>query len=393
MTSRCFTRKLENTLTTVIATMVTALVLVSLSQAQTFTVLHNFFGASDAAGGYNGLVRDAAGNLYGTTPDGGTSGYGAVFKIDTNNNESVLHSFAGGTDGCYPWASLILDAAGNIYGTTSNCGPLGSGTVFKVDTSGNETVLHSFAGGTIDGAFPFGGLILDAAGNLYGTTELAGPSGYGVVFRLSPSGVESVLHSFAGGPADGSYPYLTGLLMDAKGNLYGVTQSGGASGHGVVYRLSPHGRYKVLHTFVGGPSDGCNPEGTLVSDTAGNLYGTALECGSIGWGIVWRLGPKGGYRVLHNFTAGATDGANPNAGVVMDTKGNLYGDTGTGGAYNSGTVFELNRQGFTLLHSFNGTTDGQFAEGAVVLDALGNLYGTTVSGGSYTTGTVWELTP
>lgn len=317
----------------VMLVVVLAVVTTPLAGAQTFTVLYNFLGSPDGAGAYTGLVLGTAGNLYGTTPYGGPS-YGTVYKVDTNGTETLLHDFAGGTDGCYPWANLILDIAGNLYGTTSNCGPLGSGTVFKIDTSGTETILHSFAGGTIDGAFPFGGLILDTKGNLYGTTQLGGPSGYGVVFRLDPSGHESVLHSFAGGPADGAYPYLTSLLMDAKGNLYGVTQNGGTSGNGVVYRLNRSGRFTVLHSFSGG-TDGCYPLGTLVMDVKRFLYGTARACGSIGWGSVWRVSQSGTYVVLHNFAGGTTDGANPNAGVTLDGKGNLYGDTAGGGASNS----------------------------------------------------------
>src|SRR5215469_9679006 len=248
-TTRVLTTTEAVPLAAVMLVVVLAVVTTPLAGAQTFTVLYNFLGSPDGAGGNNGLVRDTAGNLYGTTPNGGPS-YGTAFKVDTSGTETVLHNFVGGTDGCYPWANPILDKAGNLYGTTSNCGPPGSGTVFKIDTSGNETVLHSFAGGTTDGAFPFGGLVMDAAGNLYGTTEMEGPYGFGVIFRLDPSGHESVLHSFAGGPADGAYPYLTNLLIGAKGNLYGVTQDGGASGNGVIYRLNRTGAFTVLYSFA-----------------------------------------------------------------------------------------------------------------------------------------------
>ena len=215
------------------------------AQAQTFTVLYWFKGLQDD--GINpeaGLVRDKAGNLYGTTGHGGDgTNFGTVFKLDTTGKETLLHSFAGGaTDGQNPYAGLVRDKTGNLYGTTSFGGAsgigLGLGTVFKLDTTGKETLLYSFAGGATDGQSPQAGLIRDNAGNLYGTTVLGGASGLGTVFKLDTTGKETALHSFTGRPRDGAIP-LAGLIQDAAGNLYGTTVSGGLLGLGTVFKLTP----------------------------------------------------------------------------------------------------------------------------------------------------------
>jgi len=183
------------------------------------------------------------------------------------------------------------------------------------------------------------------------------------------------------------------LLMDAKGNLYGVTAQGGASNKGVVFKLSKNGRLTVLHSFVGGKADGCYPYGTPAMDAKGNLYGTTYMCGTANAGVVWKVGAKGTENVLHNFAGGSSDGAYPYAGVIMDAKGNFYGDTAYGGSSGDGTVYELNKKGkLTLLHSFAGS-DGESPIGGLIRDAKGNLYGTAYEGGSDLYGTVWKLTP
>ncbi len=360
--------------------------------AQTFSVLYNFAG-SDGSFPQAGLVRDATGNLYGTTEGGGASGYGVVFKVDTSGTEAVLHSFTGGKDGEYPVAELIRDTAGNLYGTTSGGGAHGLGTVFKLDTAGTETVLYSFAGGTTDGCDPYAGLLQDKVGNLYGTTYSCGASGVGTVFNVSKTGKETVLHSFAGYPTDGANPYLASLLMDMKGSLYGVTEYGGPSAVGVVYKLRKTGRWTVLHRFTAGV-DGYYPAGTLAMDTHKNLYGTTQGCGHYCYGTVWKLSKNGTETVLHNFVS---DGDNPRAGVIMDAKGNFYGDTEFGGNSYHGVVYELDTKGvLTVLHNFVGW-DGLYPIGGVIRDAKGNLYGTTSYGGSGTKcqsgcGTVWQIT-
>jgi uncharacterized repeat protein (TIGR03803 family) len=255
------------------------------------TVLHGFTGSPDGSITYAGLVRDAAGNLYGTTLNGGTYGFGTVFKVDKNGGETVLYSFnADNGQGSYaPYGSLARDAAGNLYGTTEGGGTFGTGVVFKVDTTGAETVLYNFGSQSGDGSFPTGSVIRDAAGNVYGTTEYGGAYGFGTVFQVDKNGNETVLHSFAGGTADGEFPFLSGLLRDAKGNLYGVTGEGGASSFGTVYKLDPAGKETILHSFNG--KDGKIPYGTLIMDKQGNLFGTTSAGGAHGAGVVFEITP------------------------------------------------------------------------------------------------------
>jgi uncharacterized repeat protein (TIGR03803 family) len=380
-----------------VVVLVLGVVTIQSVQAQTFKVLFNFTGSADGESPYGSLVRDTAGNLYGTTEAGGASGAGTVFKVNKSGTHTVLYSFKGGSDGANPYVGVIRDAAGNLYGTTANGGASGLGTVFKLTKTGNEKVLYSFAGGS-DGCYPYGGLLRDAAGNLYGTTEVCGASGVGTVFKLTNTGKETVLHSFAGGSSDGEFPSFTSLLMDTSGNLYGVAEQGGTDNLGVVYKLSKSGKLKVLHSFAGGTSDGCDVFGTPVMDAEGNLYGTANACGSAHVGIVWKVSQKGKETVLHTFTAGSSDGAEPIAGVIMDANGNLYGDTYQGGSANLGTVYKLNKTGkVTLLHTFTGP-DGDYPYSGVIRDSAGNLYGTTIHGGSGQQcqngcGTVWKLKP
>jgi uncharacterized repeat protein (TIGR03803 family) len=359
------------------------------ARAQTFTDLYNFTGGADGADPWAGVVLDAADNIYGTTMFGGSSGYGTVFKMDSSGNETVLHSFAG-TDGAEPWAGVIRDANGNIYGTTMWGGCCKDGTVFKLDPSGKQTVLHSFTGGTTDGCNPTMGLVQDKLGNLYGATQACGSSSWGTIFKLDQKGNETVLYSFTGG-TDGENPNYGSLFMDKNGNLYGVTSGGGLYDEGVVYKLSKSGKETVLHTFAGGETDGCYPYGSVTMDHAGNLYGTTVECGTYGGGVVWKVSERGKETLLHSLYC--PDGCAPSAGVVLGTDGNLYGDNETGGSSNDGTIFKLTAKGkITVLHTFSGS-DGKSPVGGVVLDKKGNLYGAATFGGSYDYGTVFKLTP
>jgi uncharacterized repeat protein (TIGR03803 family) len=363
------------------------------AQAQTLTILYSFAGPPDGANPFAGVVRDSAGNLYGTTYTGATSGYGTVFKVDSKGNETVLYSFTGGDDGGSPVGGVVRDTEGNLYGTTQFGGGSGYGAVFKVDKSGNESVLYSFQGGLGDGCNPYGGLVRDKDGNLYGTTPSCGKSNNGTVFKVAKNGHEGLLHSFAGGK-DGADPLYTALLLDTKGNLYGVTAEGGSQNDGVVYKLSASRKLTVLHTFTGGTTDGCFGHGTPVMDKQGNLYGTTSRCGTGSEGTVWKVSPKGKETVLYNFAGGTSDGANPIAGVILDAHGNVYGDTDSGGTSDNGTIYELSKGKRTLLHSFaGGPSDGGTPYGGVIRDAKGNLYGTTLEGGTEREGTVWKLTP
>jgi uncharacterized repeat protein (TIGR03803 family) len=363
-----------------------------LTQAQTFSVLYNFGGLPDAEGPYAGLIEDAAGNLYGTTVSGG-AGYGTVFKVDAKGTESVLYPFSGRTDGELPFASLLRDKAGNLYGTTEQGGSGTLGTVFKL-SKGKLTVLHAFSGGGGDGCFPYGGVITDAKGNLYGTTSLCG-GGYGMVWKLTKRGNKykfSMVHGFTGGASDGASPSLGNLLMDKKGNIYGATLQGGAANLGTVFELSKNGKLNVLHSFAGGKNDGCLPYGTVSMDKAGSLYGTTDGCGTAGSGIVWKVA-KRTETVLHHFAGGSSDGSTPYAGVILDAQGNLYGTTSVGGSAGDGVVYELSKSGtLSLLHVFTGS-DGNLPYGGLLRDAKGDLYGTANAGGSTGNGTVWKLIP
>ena len=362
-----------------------------------FQTLYSFRGGADGIGP-NGVVSDKAGNLYGSTGAGGKTscplngrpGCGVVFRVNAAGGEAVLHRFSGDDPNQGgPFGSVILDAAGNLYGTTSGL-PLFAGTVFTVEKSGLQTVLYRFKGGA-DGGTPEAGLIQDAAGNLYGTTVFGGAFGQGVVFKLDTVGIESVLHSFQGA-GDGTNT-LASLIRDAAGNLYGTASGGGSfqgacagSGCGTVFKLAPNGKLKVLHTFTGG-SDGASPL-ALVRDAAGNLFGTASgggdpKCtvgGFPGCGLVFKLDARGNPTVLHTFTGGA-DGGSPNTGLAQDAAGNLYGTTAVGGNSGKGVVFKLDTTGeLTVLHAFTGGSDGGNPD-SVVLDGAGNLYGTAATGG------------
>jgi uncharacterized repeat protein (TIGR03803 family) len=306
-------------------------------------------------------------------------------------SEIVLYTFAGGTiDGAYPYSTLVRDGHGNFYGTTLAGGATALwGTVFSLTPRGKEKILHSFTDKQ-DGGSPNPGLFLDAQGSLYGPTSGGGATGNGTVFKVTAQGALSVLYSFTGG-TDGKWPQA-GVVADAKGNLYGTTYYGGAHNAGVVFKVTPAGAESVLHHFTG-KADGGNPlTGALVRDAHGHLYGTTSTGGAASYGTVFELMPNGTLKTLHTFEGGA-DGAAPQAGVFRAANGNLYGTTGYGGAYNFGTVFELAPNGHeTMLYVFTGGSDGGFPFGDVILDPAGNLYGTTVQGGTANFGTVFELT-
>jgi uncharacterized repeat protein (TIGR03803 family) len=306
------------------------------------TVLYSFTGGADGSQPYAGLIQDAAGNFYGTTYSSSSpSTFGAVFKLDSSGTFTVLHTFLGGTDGANPYAGVIRDSAGNLYGTTYRGGSFNDGTVFKIDAAGNETLLHTFAGGA-DGANPVGNLYEDAAGNLYGTTFNGGlnNSSNGVLFKIDAAGTFSVLHTFlgtSGTRVDCGNPFA-GVIQDKAGNLYGSTFYGGVTDTGCIYRLAPSGRETVLYSF-GMVPDGSNPTG-LIQDPSGNLYGTTSAGGAGENGIVFKLDKSGSETILYTFTGGF-DGGQPYNSLVRDSTGNLYGTASTGGPSNYGTVFEL----------------------------------------------------
>lgn len=376
------------------------------AHAQTFSVLHSFTGAEGTNPRY-GLARDSAGNLYGATQYGGIiqnsncdeeEGGGTVYKVAPSGKTTALYAFNERVNGCFPSSGLVIDRAGNLYGTTTE-------TVYTVNPAGELSTIYSAATPS-QGTDPNGTLALDSQGNLYGTTANGGNSacqygvGCGTVFELSASGAESVLLDLPGGAA-GYFPQ-TGVVRDAEGNLYGTATDGGLFGPcnlgcGIVFKLSPEGVETVLHFFAGG-TDGQWPRSGLVIDKEGNLYGVTsfggnLDCGTqFGCGAVYKVSPSGEKSVVYTFQGGR-DGASPSGSLTMDSAGNLYGTTSSGGdAHNDGTVFKLTPSGIeTILHRFN-NTDGSNPNAGVILDSQGNLYGTTTYGGAFGEGVVFQIT-
>jgi uncharacterized repeat protein (TIGR03803 family) len=369
---------------------------------------------ADGAEPDSGLILDASGFLYGETRDGGKHRYGTVFMASVNGGESVLHSFLEGKS-AYAGDGLLRDSKGNLYGTTSSAyirNPKYFGVVFELKKKGFH-YLHEFAvADPASGYGPNSPLVMDANGNLYSTAYSGGitnclyENGCGLVFEITAAGSERVLYTFAGAP-DGANPG-GGVVVDEQGNLYGTTFYGGTGsnceypqfGCGTVFKIAPDGTETVLYSFKG-EEDGGYPNGGLVLDSQGNLYGTTGNCGSSGcnYGAVFEVTPGGAETLLHSF-AGGTDGAYPIGSLIMDGQGNLYGTTGQGGGSGCyggegcGTVFEVTPQGVeTILYRFNGTPDGSNPAGGLVFDAQGNLYGATATGGVYGYGTVFVLPP
>jgi uncharacterized repeat protein (TIGR03803 family) len=364
--------------------------------SQTLTVSYSFGAHSnDGDRRMAGVIRDSMGNLYGTTNIGGTHGYGSVFKLTSSNKESVLYSFTGGVDGSFPNAALIRDSAGNLYGTTAEGGIYGAGTVFKLDPTGKETVLHSFSGKPTDGLFPTG-LLRDSIGNFYGTTFEGGANNAGTIYKLDGSDVETVLYSFTGTGSDQGYPNAA-LALDGAGNLCGATQGPGPNTgvYGTVFKVDPSGNQTVLYTFTGG-ADGGVPNGGVVRDMSGNLYGVTTlggnGSGGGGFGVVFKVDTSGTETVLHTFSG--SDGQYPVGPLTRDSSGNLYGTTGNGGEYGWGEVFRIDTaNNETVLDSFNGNTLGKYPNGGLARDYAGNLYGTTETAGGHDKGVVFKVTP
>jgi len=408
-------------------------------QNSSYNVIHSFSGVDgDGSFPVSDLVSDAAHNLYGTASAGGNyngnctypEGCGTVFELSPTSGggwtRTVIYKFNGDPDGSYPLAGLILDGAGNLYGTTSAGGVGATGTVFELSPAAGggwtETVLYSFLDGA-DGGNPASKLVMDPSGNLYGTTSVGGAYGEGgTVFELTPTGggnwTEQVLYSFDF-YGTGGYDPLAGLVRDAAGNLYGTAflganeskpcLDGQYQGCGVVFELSPNSSggwsYNVILTFDA--FNGGLPRSNLIMDSAGNLYGATSSGGNVkfygygGFGVVFELSPNssGGWTetVLHVFGADATvgstflDGVRPYSDVAMDSAGNLYGTTLYGGT-GYGDVYKLSPATtgawkIKVLFSFsniieNGSRLGLYPEGGVLVDAAGNVYGTTLEGGA-----------
>jgi uncharacterized repeat protein (TIGR03803 family) len=408
------------------------LVAASPAVAQQFSVLYAFTGPRNGDGAYplGGVVTDSNGAVYGTTQSGGKHGVGVVFKLtppaagETQWTEDVIHSFGSDAkDGQIPEAGVVMDANGALYGTTANGGGLGSqycglggcGTVYRLDppeagqTQWSETILHKFAARDGEGALPAAGVILDATGSVYGTTQ-----DFGGVFRLKPptnpdgAWKFTLLHIFHGGSDDGATPFGS-LTLDSAGALYGTTYEGGAFNVGVVFRLTPSSgedspwNETILHSFSGSvtgvSNDGAYPIGGVTFDAKGALYGTTFNGGLDGQGAVFKLTPNADRTNWHetlaySFTGVDGDGAGPAAAVTIDPHGAIYGTTQLGGfpnPNNAGTIFVL-KPGEETLHKFAGRRDGSEPY-ATLFEGAGALFGTTQFGGAHNAGTVFRFTP
>jgi uncharacterized repeat protein (TIGR03803 family) len=435
-------KKFWFTVSEILAVLAVALMLpTGAGAASKYKVLYKFKGKGDGASPVAGLTSDGAGNLYGTTEAGGNTkcsgnGCGVVFELTPKSDgtwtESVLHRFSRGSDGATPLAGLTFDEAGNLYGTTSEgggateCNGNGCGTVFELkpnsDGSWTESVLYRFTGGA-DGGQPVAGVIFDTAGNLFGTTVIGGDltcynngNGCGTIFKLTPNAngtwTENGLYNFPCSFMDcheGAFP-KAGLIFDTAGNLYSTTDGGG-SGDGTVFKLTPsaNGSWteSVLHIF-GWLPDGHDPVAGLIFDAAGNLYGTTQFggvrrglhlCGG-GCGTVFRLSPNSdGSWTEHVFQFANHPAASPLAGLILDEVGNLYGTTYQGGPAGGGAIFKLTPNlngswGYSGLHVFQGKP-ALHPYDSLVLDKAGNLYGTTrdCGGDKNCYGVVFEITP
>jgi len=425
------------TLISTLAVVAILLVITKPAVAEKEKILHSFNNnGKDGTEPAAGLIFDASGNLYGTSIFGGSGscpggvGCGTVFELAPEANgkwaEKALYSFQdNGIDGFFPFAALVFDGLGNLYGTTQDGGSYGHGTVFelrpKKEGGWTESVIHSFNSDGTDGTNPQAGLIFDAAGNLYGAAAnggsgtcsgITGP-GCGMIFELMPNTggewIEKVLYEFKNDGNDGSNPYGT-LIFDAAGNVYGTTAYGGANSNcisgstcGTVFELEPSAtgvwKEKVLHNFNNNLKDGTEPTGGLIFDSAGNLYGTTSFGGSKEVGTVFELELTAGRwspKILHSFSD--NDGAVPSGSLIFDGAGNLYGTTDDGGTGGLGTVFQLVPESNgdwseRVLHSFAGAPDGSRCFGGLIFDNAGNLYGTTDEGGTNNEGAVFEIRP
>jgi uncharacterized repeat protein (TIGR03803 family) len=412
------TKQLSRGLTTLLVIIIVTLIPGILAFAQQESVLHSFGSGIDGLNPIGNLVFDPSGKLYGTTLSGGTYGRGTVFELSPDSlggsTETILHSFSDTDgDGAAPPAGLVLDSSGNLYGATQQGGAHGYGTVFELSPASGGVwsikILHSFnqSAKTRDGWGPLAGLVRDSSGNLYGTTEFGGEHGAGAVFEVSPqpggNWSEKVIHSFGTVRKDGTNPFA-GLILDSFGNLFGTTDAGGNQLYGTVFELSPNSTgwtEKILYNFSYLSADGYGPYGSLVFDASGNLYGTTFYGGAHNVGAVFELTPttsgEWNVTVLHSFGNDGKDGTFPDANLIFDAAGNLYGTTPYGGFANSGAVFQLTPSGAnwteTIVHYFGRGSDGATPAGGLIFNATGSLFGVTGGGGVFSGGIVFEITP
>ncbi len=387
--------------------------LVTAASAQTFSVFYTF-NFTDGSGPNGGLILDSTGNFYGTTQFGGSSNRGIIFKLNPAGQQTILYSFTGGTDGGIPIGRLIRDAQGNLYGISSLGGDptCSCGTVFKLKTDGTLQVLHAFLGGT-DGSQNQGqaelGLVV-SNGSLYGSASFGGvigcdgTLGCGVLFKITPPGVETVVYRFTG-QADGAFPQ--DLITDSAGNIYGETGGSYARGNGgTLFKLDTTGNLTTLYTFPEG-AEGTSPRWGLLRTETGVFYGvtqfggntTSCAIGTVGCGVAFSVNAQGVEQVLHTFGNQAGDGEEPSAGLLIaDGKG--YATTFYGGTVNStctfgcGVVARSDANGnYSVIYRFTGANDGFNPSGGLATDSAGNIYGATLNGGTSGNGVIYKITP
>lgn len=363
---------------------------------QTFTTLQSFDG-TDGAPTYSALVQASSGDLYGTTVDGGANdNHGTIFKITPSGTLTTVYSFCSQSmcaDGAHPYAGVVQATNGDLYGTTTYGGAYSEGTIFKMTPSGTLTTLHSFCSQSAcaDGAFPYAGLAQAANGDLYGTTSGHGAFGGGTIFKITSSGTLTTLYSFCalgGACIDGDSP-KTGLVQARNGEFYGTTGFGGAYGGGTIFKITASGALTTLYSFCSraGCSDGDYPNAGLVQGIDGDLYGTTTY-GTNNRGTIFKIIPGGTFTSMYSFCSqtGCSDGTTPGAGLTQGIDGELYGTTGEGGAKQRGTVFKMTPTGtLTTVYSFcalKSCADGIYPYAGLVQDTNGDFYGTTQGGGA-----------
>jgi uncharacterized repeat protein (TIGR03803 family) len=377
------------------------------SPAQTFTTVHSFNG-TDGNNSQASLLQATNGYFYGVTVHGGANNDGTIFAMRSGGALMTIHSF-NGTDGISPWPGLAQGSNGNLYGTTNAGGANANGTVFTITPSGTFRTLYNFCSRSNckDGSTPYGALVQGSDGNFYGTTLYGGTAGSGTVFRVTPGGVLSTLHSFQNNSLDGAYPYAA-LIQASDGNFYGTTFSGGEGDVGTIFRISSDGTLTIIYNFCasGFPCpDGGNPQGGLVQSSNGYLYGTAARGGDfatcnlfVNCGTVYRVSLNGALTTLHKFVS--TDGLGPLTSMIQGSNGVLYGVTTWGGSSNvcadgCGTIFAITPTGdFATLHNFcseSGCADGATPVGGLIQATSGAFYGTTGIGGANNMGEVYGL--
>ena len=358
-------------------------------QAGTESLLYSFSGGTTDGTTPLGLIQAIDGSFYGVTELGGANNRGTFFNLTPSGaTESVLYSFGStDTDGV-PNSSIIQATDGNFYGAGIDNPTPGLGTIYKINPAGTiEENLYTFTGGTTDGAYPQQ-VIQASDGSFYGITQMGGASNDGAVFKITQSGIETVFYSFTGGTTGGASP--SSLIQGSDANFYGTATAGGAGNDGVVFKITPAGTETILHSFTGGTTDGSNVR-ALIEGNDGNLYGVTLAGGPSNDGAVFKLTLSGTETLIYFFEGGPADGSGPNA-LTQASDGNLYGTTGSGGASGVGTIFKISPTAETILHSFSGgPTDGAGPYGGLIQATNGGLYGVTFYGGSSNDGAIYEV--